>query len=244
MEFSGIAPGRYMMRALDSSGQMKEPTEVSLNSSGELDASPGRSTGKIKAAVQMEGGASVPAQIYIELSNRKGRRSQVLVDAKGEANFAGVIPGVYDVLASSPTERYSVVRIASEAGAISGHSLTVPPGASLTVLFSLVAGSAKVEGFAMRNEKAASGAMIVLVPKNAEGDRDRFRRDQSDLDGSFSLTNVIPGSYTIIAIEDGWDLDWAEPAVLAQYLKRGQTIEVGDHPPIMHLTDAVQVQTK
>jgi protocatechuate 3,4-dioxygenase beta subunit len=244
MEFTGIAAGRYIMRALDSDGKMKEPIEVSLNSSGEFDASPGRSTSKIKAAVQMEGGASIPAQTFVELSNRKGKRSQVLVDEKGEANFADVIPGVYDVLASSPTQRYSVVRIASEAGSASGHALTVPPGASLTLLFSLVGGVVKVEGFAKRNEKAASGAMIVLVPKNAEADRDRFRRDQSDLDGSFSLANVIPGSYIAIAIEDGWDLDWAEPAVLAQYLKRGQTIEVGDQPPIMHLPDAVQVQTK
>jgi hypothetical protein len=114
----------------------------------------------------------------------------------------------------------------------------------MTLALSVVEGSVRVEGFAKRNEKASSGAMIVLVPKNAEADRDRFRRDESDLDGSFSLANVIPGSYTVIAIEDGWDLDWAEPAVLAQYLKRGQTIEVGDHPAVMHMADAVQVQAK
>jgi len=87
--------------------------------------------------------------------------------------------------------------------------------------------------------------MIVLVPKNPEANHDRFRRDQSDLDGSFSLPNVIPGSYTIIAIENGWDLDWSEPAVLAQYLQHGQTIEVGDRSSTpMHLADAVEVQAK
>jgi hypothetical protein len=87
--------------------------------------------------------------------------------------------------------------------------------------------------------------MIVLVPKNAEGDYDRFRRDESDLDGSFLLKDVIPGSYTVIAIENGWDLEWAEPAVVAQYLKRGQTIEVGNGAKAaMHLADAVEVQAK
>ena len=87
--------------------------------------------------------------------------------------------------------------------------------------------------------------MIVLVPKNPEVNRDRLRRDESDSDGSFSLPNVIPGSYTIIAIENGWDLDWAEPAVLSGYLKNGQTLEVGDRSQTpMHLADAVEVQAK
>jgi hypothetical protein len=87
--------------------------------------------------------------------------------------------------------------------------------------------------------------MIVLVPKNPDRDHDLFRRDQSDLDGSFSLKNVIPGSYSILAIENGWDLDWAEPAVLAGYLKHGQTVAVeGRAQTAVHLTDVVEVQVK
>ena len=180
----------------------------------------------------------------MDLTNRAGRRVQALVDTRGEVDFADVIPGVYNVTAATPTQRYSVVRMASEAGVVSGHTLTVPAGASVTLALSLVGGSVRVEGFAKRNEKAASGAMIVLVPKNVEADRERFRRDESDLDGSFSLANVIPGDYTVIAVEDGWDLDCAEPAVLGQYLKRGQTIEVGDHPAALQMAYAVQVQAK
>ena len=200
---------------------------------------------KIKATVQIEGAASLPSQLQIGLRNSKGRIDAAEVDAKGEANFAEVIPGNYDVVAGSATNRYSVVRIASEAGTISGHALNVPPGASLTVSLSLVGGSVTVEGFAKRAGKGASGAMIVLVPKDPEANHDRFRRDQSDLDGSFSLPNVVPGSYTIIAIENGWDLDWSEPAVLAQYLAHGQTLEVGDRSPTpMRLASAVEVQAK
>jgi hypothetical protein len=220
--------GRYSVRMRDSSGQLQEPTEVNLSSGGELDVSSGRSTSKIKATVQIEGAANPPSQLQIGRRNSKGRVDATEVDAKGEANFADVIPGKYDIVAGSATNRYSVVRIASEAGTISGHSLTVPPSASLTVALSLVGGSVTVEGFAKRAGKGASGAMVVLVPKNPEANHDRFRRDQSDLDGSFSLPNVIPGSYTIVAIENGWGLDWSEPAVLAQYLQHGQTIEAGD----------------
>jgi len=68
--------------------------------------------------------------------------------------------------------------------------------------------------------------MIVLVPKDPENNRDRFRRDQSDFDGTFTLRSVIPGEYTILAIEDGWDLDWAKPAVIEHYAAHGQPIVV------------------
>ncbi len=192
VELTGVAAGRYTVRMRDSSGQLQEPTEVNLNSGGELDVSSGRTASKIKATVQIEGAASLPSQLQIGLRNSKGRVDAAQVDAKGEANFADVIPGNYDVVAGSATNRYSVVRIASEAGTISGHALNVPPGASLTVALSLVGGSVTVEGFAKRAGKGSSGAMIVLVPKNPEANHDRFRRDQSDLDGSFSLPNVQP----------------------------------------------------
>jgi hypothetical protein len=244
-EITGIAPGRYAVRMADASGQGKEPTELNLTSGGEINASSGRSTSKIKATVQVGGATGLPAQLQIGLRNSKGRVEVMLVDAKGEANFEDVVPGKYDVVAGSATQRYAVVRIASEAGTTSGHVLEVPAGVSLSIAVRLVGGSVTVEGFATRAGKGASGAMIVLVPKNPETNHDRFRRDQSDLDGSFSLANVIPGSYTIIAIENGWDLDWSEPVVLAAYLKHGQTIEVGERSPTtMHLAGAVEVQAK
>jgi hypothetical protein len=87
--------------------------------------------------------------------------------------------------------------------------------------------------------------MVVLVPNNPEVNRDLFRRDQSDLDGTFSLQNVLPGSYTVLAIENGWDLDWSQPGVIAAYLRRGQAIEVGQPSGrIMRLAEAVEVQAK
>jgi hypothetical protein len=245
-ELTGVAAGRYTVRMPDAGGQMKEPTEVNLNGGGELDVSPGRSTSKVKAGVEIEGAASVPSQFQLGLRNSKGWLTTAALDAKGEANFDDVVPGKYEVVAFSERQQaYSVVRIAAESGTISGHSLTIPPGASLNLLLSVVASSVAVDGFAKHAGKAASGAMIVLVPKNPQENLDRFRRDQSDLDGSFSLASVIPGAYTLIAIENGWDLDWSRPAVLAKYLEQGQTVNVTDRSATaMHLPDPVEVQAK
>jgi Carboxypeptidase regulatory-like domain len=244
-EINGVAAGRYSVRMPGANGQLKEPTEINLSGGGELDASTGNSTSGIKATVQIEGAATIPAQLQLALRNRKGRTNAAQVDAKGEAVFTDVIPGNYEIVANSMTQPYSIVRVASEAGAVNGHALTVPPGAQLNLSLKLVGSSVTVEGFVKRAGKATSGAMIVLVPQSPEENLDRFRRDQSDLDGSFSLPNVIPGTYTIIAIDDGWDLDWSQPAVLAHYLKQGQAVEIEDRSPTtVHLSAAVEVQAK
>jgi len=61
--------------------------------------------------------------------------------------------------------------------------------------------------------------MVVLVPKDPETHQDMFRRDQSDLDGSFTLPDVVPGSYTVVAVEDAWGFDWSKPTLLARYAR-------------------------
>ena len=53
-----------------------------------------------------------------------------------------------------------------------------------------------------------------------------FRRDQSDSDGTFTLREILPGRYTVVAIERGWELDWQDPAVLKPYLARGEVLDV------------------
>jgi len=87
--------------------------------------------------------------------------------------------------------------------------------------------------------------MVVLVPKLPESNPDLFRRDQSDLDGTFTLQRVIPGMYTVVAIVDGWDLDWSKPHVISKYVAHGQTVVVPQEAnrPI-RLAEPLEVQSK
>ena len=51
--------------------------------------------------------------------------------------------------------------------------------------------------------------------------------DQSDSDGTFALGGIVPGNYVLMAIEDGWDLEWREEGVLKPYREQGIKVEVG-----------------
>jgi protocatechuate 3,4-dioxygenase beta subunit len=248
LELTGIPAGKYSIRMLSSeTGKREQASEIELTSDGqELDTANAEPMSTVKISVQMPPGEKLPEILSIALRDSAGRIVAFHpVDAKGEVDFGDIVPGKYVVLAPSPRKAYSVVRIASEGGVTAGHTLNVAPGSTLSITISLVGGSVSVEGLVRRGEKGVPGAMVVLVPENAESNRDRFRRDQTDLDGSFRLPNVIPGIYTVIAIEDGWDLDWSQPGVIAHYAALGQKLTVRDNGQrSIHLAESVQAQIK
>lgn len=51
--------------------------------------------------------------------------------------------------------------------------------------------------------------MILLVPESGQDTAENRRIDQSDTDGTFHLGSIIPGKYLLLAVQNGWDLDWA-----------------------------------
>ena len=123
--------------------------------------------------------------------------------------------------------------------------MTIAAGSTASISVTATAGSIVVQGITKRAGKPFAGAMVVLVPKDVEGNRDLFRRDQSDLDGTFSLRDVTPGKYTLVAIENGWDLDWSQAEVIAVYARHGRAMEVTDTPgKPLRLDEPIQVVSK
>lgn len=246
IEIAGIPAGRYNIR-LQGPQSATQMNAVDLSKDGEeIDTSRGEALSSVKVAVQVPGGITPSTRLGVGL--RAGSRIPAAwqrVDDKGEAELQQISSGRYEVLVWGSGKVYSIAHIAAEGATVSGHTLTVTAGASPSVSLTLVAGSVEVQGTAKRTGKAFAGAMVVLVPKNPEENHDLFRRDQSDLDGTFALHGVVPGSYTVLAIENGWDLDWSRSGVIAAYMKRGRLIEVANqavHP--LTLAEAVEVQSK
>jgi hypothetical protein len=245
VEITGIPAGRYNIR-MDGGGSGLQMNGLDLSKDGEeIDTSSGEALSNVKVSVQIPGETTLPSRLFVGL--RSGRRVIAAlrpINPKGEVELDQIAPGRYEVLVAGGVRPYSIAHIASEGGEVSGHTLTVAAGTSPSLSLRLVAGSVEVQGTAKRAGKAFAGAMVVLVPKDPEVDHDVFRRDQSDLDGTFTLHGVIPGSYSILAIENGWDLDWSKPGVIAAYRKQGRTIQVGDRiGRAMNVAEPIEVQS-
>jgi uncharacterized surface anchored protein len=244
-EVTGIPAGRYNVR-LQGQGTNMQMNGVDFSKDGEqIDATASVPLSSLKISVQIPGESSIPKGLLISLLSKVGNRTGVhMLDAKGEAEIDQVPAGRYEMFAWGTRKVYSIARATAEGAEVSGHSIILTPGASVSASITLAQGSVEVEGIVKKAGKGFAGAMVVLVPKNPEDHCDRFRRDQSDLDGTFRLRSVVPGSYSLMAIENGWDLDWSQSAVIAAYAKHGQTIDVRDSGKPLSLTEPVQVQSR
>jgi Carboxypeptidase regulatory-like domain len=243
VELIGIPAGRYNIRFLAAVHPF-QMNGVDIGKDGQqIDASNAETDAVAKVLVRLADGTPPPKQLRISLRPDAHRFSVWKdLDEKQQAEFDQLAPGKYELVAWSPGKRYSIAQLQTDGADFSGHTISITSGSSVSVSVTLVEGQGEVQGTVVRADKGFAGAMVVLVPRNPEGNRDLFRRDQSDLDGSFALHAVVPGRYTLIAIENGWDLDWSQPDVIAAYARHGYVIEVRNQNN--RLAEPIEVQAK
>ena len=243
VELTGVPAGHYNL-LLYGQGPGLRMNGIDLTEDGaEIDTSTAETLSSVKVSAQALGEPAVPSGLSIGLrSTRRGFETWQSIDLKGEAEFQQIAAGRYEVLLRGTGNSYSIAHIAAKGAEVSGHTLTVVADSSPLVSLTVLVGSVEIQGTVKRTGKPFAGAMVVLVPKNLETNLDLFRRAQSGLDGTFSLQGVVPGSYTVLAFENGWDLDWSQPKVIAAYSKHGQTIEVNQNSRPVNLAEAIEVQ--
>ena len=245
IEVSGIPAGRYDVSLMGQGGRSQISGVDLTTQDQEVDTSAAEASSNVKMSVQLQG-ASKPAELIVALRSQGKlgiRGSQV--DANGEAEIQQIPAGQYEVVLFARGRNYSISRVTAEGAEVSGRHVTIAAGSTASISVTATAGTIVVQGIAKRASKPFPGAMVVLVPKDVEGNRDLFRRDQSDLDGTFSLRDVTPGKYTLVAIENGWDLDWSQPEVIAVYAKHGRAMEVTNTPgKPLRVEEPIQVVSK
>jgi hypothetical protein len=227
------------------SGQLEQAADVDLVRNGqELNESRRETLGSLKLSIKMPGDEALPKQYGAGLQD--SRRRMVAYkqgDPTGQFSFENLAPGKYAILVGSQTKPYSVVRTSSPSGDSWGHDVSIAAGAAAEVTASLSAGIVSIEGVVLKKDRKVAGVMVALVPNDPIAHIDLFRRDQSDFDGTFILRGVIPGSYTIVAVEDAWGLEWLQPSVLTRYVQHGQGLSIGDFMNgTVHLPDPIEVQ--
>ncbi|MFL6306982.1 MAG: carboxypeptidase regulatory-like domain-containing protein [Candidatus Sulfotelmatobacter sp.] len=254
-ELAGVPPGRYSVLIPSGPAAVLQAAELNLQSDGqELDISRMEPFASLNIVLKLPGDAPFAPETFVALrkseavsraAGYQNMAASAQVESGGKISIPAVRPGKYSLMVGSNTQRYTVTRTISQGRETTGHDIIVAPGSSQEITALVVAGVISVQGFVKRGGKPVSGAMVVLVPKDATHHPEFFRRDQSDSDGSFVLPSVIPGAYSILALEDGWDLPWAEPGALSRYLAKGQDLTVGElMQRSVVLPEAIEVQPR
>ncbi len=229
-EYTGIAPGHYLVEMPDpglkrnGGGWFKE---MDLSGTVELDTRDTPSLASVTGLLTLEGSKPPGDKIYVVLANRtSGEDFSAEVTANGTFDFTDtqLRPGTYDVILNN-APHFQVSSVQAKGARVAGRTVNVS-GGSVELAITATHSIARIDGTVLKDTQPFAGAMVVLVPRDPVADWTLFRRDQSDSDGTFTLHEVLPGLYTVIALQNAWDLDWASSTALNPYLKSGTPIEV------------------
>jgi hypothetical protein len=232
IELDGLRPGPSLVEVMTGkAGEAWRSSRVTKSvqvdpTVGQTLAVRGIAPGGVSGAVKLEANVSAPLGVNVFLRDEsKGTLFRAGADSAGNFRFSDEIePGVYGVSSAGPGGLQ--LRSVTASGAkVMGHKIELSNGSDARLILSLARGvNARVKGIVERGGKPAPGMMVVLVPEDLR-ESTEYRRDQSDSDGSFSMNQVSPGKYTVVAVRD-WDLEWAKPEVIREYLAGGTSVEV------------------
>jgi uncharacterized protein (DUF2141 family) len=233
-EINGIAPGTYNLYrpALSTNGRMTTGTEEDLTLSGNGPISMAKSNAIVVRGQLIFNVAAPKQNVFLQVIGA-GQRMAAMAPVQQDGTFAlqrTLTPGHYRIaLAGNPGVVVRSVTVGKETrtGSVFDLATGTPDPLELTVTAG-PASRSSVSGVALRSGQPVAGAVILLLPVGGD-DGAAMGRDQSDSDGTFSIPNVEPGHYALVAInsDDGAaELEYRDPGVIKPYLAHAQSIIV------------------
>jgi hypothetical protein len=241
MEIDGLLPGHYDVNVTRNVEGHQTSAHFSANvAEGSTEISDAEMKAEIVVTGRVTSSAGkLPRNSGMALVVRNSRRAYFgSVDDAGEFTVS-VPPGTYEVLGQ--VNHYYVAAVSATGASLVGRVLTVKAGATPRLEISVGDSYAQIDGTVMHDGHPSSAAMVLLVPDHPGENHILFRRDQSDSDGTFTLSGILPGRYRLIAIERGWELEWASPRVLAPFLLKSKPVDVRGND---RLQGTVELQTR
>jgi hypothetical protein len=225
---SGIAAGRYEISIPpDGADRMNASKSETVDLvDGMTVPAPAPSRLSVSGQITFAGGTRPEEDLEVFLQHtRNSAMAEVGKDGTFSFPADQVAAGSYEVRLN--TRDLIIESMTVKGGKRLGEKIELPTSGSVTL--SLVAAIAdhlsELKGYAVHNDTAFPGATLLLLPQDAAESR-LIRRDQSDSDGSFTIKGVLPGKYTLVAIEDGSNLLYKTPGVMKPYLAGGIPITV------------------
>ncbi|HET7106783.1 MAG TPA: carboxypeptidase-like regulatory domain-containing protein [Candidatus Acidoferrum sp.] len=246
VEVSGLASGNYRVLMIGGSGIGPHEERVEVNGDAELDFQGGTPRAPvISGTLRFAQPPATTAWVVLQLLDDTGNQSVVQTMPKREENpagtapkqpteftfqFANLPPGarVFELFATAP-QGVAIEKIEANGASVNGNKVTPDGTGEVRLKLTASENTAVIRGTATRKGQPFAGAMILLLPES--GLPESARRDQSDSDGTFTLPNIVPGKYRLMALINGWELPWADAEQQKALLGKGVALVIGKDSP-------------
>ena len=160
------------------------------------------------------------------------------VQADGTFTFLNVPEGTYILDVERLPQGYYVKANGSidvlETGVTVAHNQS-----PALIDLAMSATAAQLSGTVSNDQMPVSGAQVLLLPKGSRGNQSRFfRQSTTDRSGHFSIKNVIPGEYRVLAFEGADRNSLTDPDFLQQFADSGESVRLADGATISVNLDA------
>jgi hypothetical protein len=186
----------------------------------------------ISVGVQVNGGipsvgtANVP-QVMVQLISREflqNSRGTMVPPQNGEprpaARIEDIPPGTYTVEAS-PNQPGYIASLRCGSLDLLREDLTIAPSAVLPPIeVTLGNDGAQLSVKVVENGRPAAAAVVIYSEEYPR----RSVLTQTNETGAFSLGNLAPGQYQVIAVKDALDLEFRNPAAMEKYLEHASAV--------------------
>jgi len=232
---AGVAPGSYTLQAyspefnppdfgeVDVTVQDHDANAIKIALSEGVD---------IAGRVEFSGAASLVKYAVVYATPFDSRR--IPVDLKppvatmrpnGDFLFKNLIPGKYEITVRGMPDVYlAETRAVSRDGSkdIMEQGLTVPVRDPPTLNIVMKAGGGEISG-TIDGAKPGDAFIVALVIRHGATDIPMPVRAQ---DGRFRMGDLAPGDYTLLAWPESREIEYRNPAVLAELLRDGTAVSL------------------
>jgi len=237
-----VAPGKYQMVAgwRDAEGRHSANKIVEISGNATIEAASLESPRSVAVSLTGPGG-SHPSATGLALRDLSTLRIYHPVPfGSGQMRWPAqeLISNRYEILWTGEDGSY-IDSVTGANAKVTGRIIELAPDASAQLHVALAQGTSSITGKVEQNGSPVAAAMVLLLPNDFGVAPSSIRRDQSDSDGTFLLQDIAPGSYTLLALPADDDLEYANPAVMQQYLATGKKITIA---PSSRFSETIEFQ--
>ena len=226
-EVAGLPPGDIALEVMQNGSQSNTSRTIrtNLRGGGSLDVAGSGATANVRGRVILHDRDEYPEQGQVSLRSENNQNASTALQKDGTFSLPAVQSDTYKVFVGFLDGDEYIEKLSATGATTHGREVTIAGAGDVELLVTAGQAAGEVAGVAKLQGKPLEGVLVLLLPENGENLDDKSRLDQSDSDGTFTLAEIPPGKYKLIAVEDGWEIDRTNWSALQPYLEKGQTLD-------------------